>query len=88
MKEKIIQEELNQIIKSFYNKSGKAKSQIKKAVRFEPVNWGHLSCVEVKQCYVAYIREASPVCTELRKYLKEKLKEKGYSDEIEIITEW
>ena len=47
----------------------------RKTIEYEdPRKMGHFYIIRIKP--------------ELRKYLKEKLKEKGYSDEIEIITEW
>ena len=86
MKEKIIQDEINQIIKSFYTKRGKVKTKVMEMFNYEPVNYGNLKCVGVMKKYVAYVEEASSNCNNLKEYLKQEMKKKGY--DVEVITEW
>jgi hypothetical protein len=86
MKEKIIQDEINKIIKSFYDEKGKLKKEIKEKLCYEPVNWDDLKCTYVKKCYVAYIDEADPNAEKFRDYIKRELEKKGYNY-IEVITE-
>ena len=85
-----IKEEINNIIKSLYLKSGKAnrKKLIEADLDDEPINWGDLKCYEVKETtlYIAFIDEASPTAYKFRDYIKEEMAEKGY--EVEVITEW
>jgi hypothetical protein len=87
MKEtEIIQDEINNIIKSFYKKNGKVKKEVVKAFNYEPINWGNFKCVGVEKKYVVYTEEASAHCENLKEYLRQELKKKGY--DVEIVTEW
>jgi len=79
-----IKQDVNEIIKSLYNKSGK---KIKANFKNEPINWGDLRCFAVEEKYVVYISEASPNATEFKNYIKNELEKKGYKN-VEIITEW
>jgi len=82
-----LHEEIDDIIKSFYNKNGNVKKEILESYLLsgEAINWGNLKCIDVKRKYVAYISEASSNCS-LKEYLKQEMKKKGY--DIEVITEW
>jgi len=85
--EKIIQDEINKIIKSFYDKNRKIKEYIEKKYCYEPVHWrSDISCYKVKKKYIAYIKGATSKCNQLKNWLKKELEKKGY--DIEIITEW
>jgi hypothetical protein len=87
MTEKIIQDEINKIIKSFYTKKGKVKREFGKKFKFDPINWGDLKCYDVKKKYVVYIDEADPdYCDKFKEYLRQEMKKKGY--DVEIVTEW
>jgi hypothetical protein len=83
-----VQKFVNDIIKSLYGKNGK----VGKRCKFidEPINWGDLSCFEVKQdidgTFVVFIDEASPDCCNFNRFIEAELKKKGI--EADVITEW
>jgi hypothetical protein len=82
---KFIQDYVNQIIKSFYDKNGKVKEEFIKEFD-EAINWSGLQCSIVKYCFVVYIEEADPNCENLKEYIKRELNLKGI--DVEVITYW
>jgi len=83
---KYIQDKVNEIIKSFYDKNGKVKKEFEKIFEEDAINWGDLKCSLVKKCYVVYIEEADPNCENLKEYIKRELSLEGI--DIEVITYW
>lgn len=59
------------------------------------INWGDLGCVDARKwqdCWgnegmTVYIEEASESATELHSFIREYLKDRGWSG-VEVVTEW
>lgn len=62
----------------------------------EAVNWASLRCIEAwclvtdsgEERYGVTIEEASPDATQLQELVRQRLKENGWRDDIEVRTEW
>jgi hypothetical protein len=83
---KLLQDEVNRIIKSFYDRNGIVKEEFVKEFDGEGINWSGLKCSFVKKCFVIYIEEADPNCENLREFIKRELALKGL--DVEVITYW
>jgi len=82
----IIKSEINDVIKSFYEKNKTVKKEIAEKFKNEVIDWADLKCYDVSFKYVAHIDGVDPECYELKEFIEQKLKEKGF-DNIEIIIE-
>jgi glutathione peroxidase-family protein len=85
--EKILEEEVNQIINSFKDKYGKLKQEFEEKFGDEAINWNDVKCSCVKKRYVIEIKEADTNAEEFREYIKRELTIKGFLD-VEVITYW
>jgi len=53
---------------------------------YEPINWGDLHCIEIKDGFVL-IEEAAPTAERFRSFVENFLFEHGYPD-LTVKTEW
>lgn len=62
----------------------------------DAINWGDLHCLDASECFGAdgkrvlrvYIEECSPDAGTLRRHIIAKLRDRGYTEDIDIVLEW